>query len=175
MPMQRDRMSLVAERFVRVLRQAFLTLRNFFVGHQGVEAVLDINPPERPAYVHIEREGESRYRILSSSLEHIGEQLRGKRRFSIFNSIILPVIVTIVTVLVTGSFQYISWQNTIKLQQATDRASATYDNASGEIEKRYYATLLFQVSVRNFANQKTEDKRLLNEHDIEHRTAAPEV
>lgn len=125
----------------------------------------DIPPPEPPrpreaphAYLHVEREGDDRYRILSSDLETIGAQLRGKPRFSVFNSIILPVIVTIVTFMLTSLFQVISWENSINVQAALDQAVAatkTYDKAASEAEKRFYATLLFQSAVKNFSNRKT--------------------
>jgi len=124
----------------------------------------DIPPPEPPrpreahAYLRVEREDEDRYRILSSDLETIGAQLRGKPRFSVFNSIILPVIVTIVTFMLTSLFQVISWENSVNVQAALDQAGAatkTYDKAASEGEKRFYATDLFQSAVRNFANRKT--------------------
>jgi hypothetical protein len=80
------------------------------------------------AYLRIEREAEDRYRILSGDLEKIGEQLRGRPRFSIFNSILLPLIVTLATIILTSLFQYVSWQNTINFQAASDQAVAATKN-----------------------------------------------
>src|SRR5688572_18923058 len=109
-----------------------------------------------PIQIVIEQEGGAqKYKIQSDQLEHIGTQLRGKRQFSVFNSIVLPVIVTILTTLFTGMFQYISWTNSVRLQNATDnaeKASETYENAAAAISKRRYATWLFIPAVRDLAN-----------------------
>jgi hypothetical protein len=126
--------------------------------------------PEPRVYVQFEREAGDRYSILSRDLETIGSQLRGKSRFSVFNSIILPVLVTLVTLAATSLFQFVSWQNSIKLQAASDEASAasrTYDRAAAEIDKRYYATFLFQVAVKNVANRKTAPETQLSQYDLE--------
>ena len=79
--------------------------------------------PEPRVYVQFEREKGDQYSILSKDLETIGSQLRGKSRFSIFNSIIVPVMVTLVTLASTSLFQYISWQNSIRLQAASEEAT----------------------------------------------------
>jgi hypothetical protein len=125
-------------------------------------------PPEPRVYVQFEREKGDQYSILSKDLETIGSQLRGKSRFSIFNSIVVPVMVTLVTLASTSLFQYISWQNSIQLQAASEEAtsaSKTYDKAASEIDKRYYATLLFQVAVRNIANRKAVADTQLAQYD----------
>ncbi len=129
----------------------------------------DTPRPEPRVYVQLEREKGDQYSILSRDLETIGSQLRGKSHFSIFNSIIVPVMVTLVTLASTSLFQYISWQNSIKLQAASEEAtsaSKTYDKAASEIDKRYYATLLFQVAVRNIANRKTAADTQLGQYDV---------
>jgi len=128
----------------------------------------DTPPSEPRVYVQFEREKGDQYSILSRDLETIGAQLRGKSRFSIFNSIILPVLVTLVTLASTSLFQFISWQNSILLQGVTGEATAaskTYDKAASEIEKRYYATYLFQVAVKSIANRKTADTQL-SQYDV---------
>jgi hypothetical protein len=105
--------------------------------------------------LYFEREGDNRFKLNSSQLELIGAQLRGRPRFSVFNSILLPLIVSVATVVFTGCFQYVSWINSVRLQNATDRvtkAAATYDRAASAIGKRYYASFLFVPSARDMIN-----------------------
>lgn len=133
-----------------------------------------VTPQSEPRiYVRVEREEEDHYSILSSDLETIGAQLRGKARFSIFNSIILPALVTVVTLASTSLFQFISWQNSIQLQAASDLASAaakTFDKANTESDKRFYATFLFNVAVKNLSNRRANADPVpdqLNKYDID--------
>jgi hypothetical protein len=110
--------------------------------------------PQSDAYLVIESDGEGRYRIQTDRLQQIGEQLRGPRRFSVFNSLVLPALVALVTTVLTGTYQYISWRNSIRVQnasQVTARAGAAYHAAAAAIGKRRYATLLFAPSVRDIA------------------------
>ncbi len=65
-------------------------------------------PESSDVLVFVEKDGAERFKIRSDQLDHIGEKLRG---FSVFNSIILPLIVSAATVFFTGLFQYISWTN----------------------------------------------------------------
>ncbi len=116
-----------------------------------------------PAEVHIsiEQEERNKFKIQSNQLEQIGTQLRGRRQFSIFNSIILPVIVTILTTLLTAGFQYVSWTNSVRLQNATDsanKAAETYENAAAAAGKRRYATLLFIPTIRDLARRSPESQ-----------------
>ena len=93
--------------------------------------------------VFVEKDGADRFKIRSEQLEQIGEKLRG---FSIFNSIILPAFVAVLTVLLTGLFQYISWHNQISLQNATDianRAKKVSDEVTTAVGQRSYATFVF--------------------------------
>ena len=69
--------------------------------------------------VFVEKDGADRLKIRSDQLEQIGEKLRG---FSIFNSVILPLMVSAATVFFTGLFQYISWTNEVRLREATEIA-----------------------------------------------------
>jgi|HubBroStandDraft_6_1064221.scaffolds.fasta_scaffold212252_2 hypothetical protein len=104
--------------------------------------------------LYVEQEASNKFKIQSDQLEQIGVKLRGPRRFSIFNSIILPALVTLLTTILTGTFQYISWINTIRLQDAStvaDRAAETFGKAAGLIGQRRYATLIFIPSVRDLA------------------------
>lgn len=103
------------------------------------------------AYVYVEQEEGSKFKIRSDQLEQIGAQLRGKRHFSIFSSIILPIIIAIATVSVTSLFQYMSWLNSVKVQNATDvtaNAERAYEKAAAAIGVRQYATFLFLPSLR---------------------------
>jgi hypothetical protein len=104
--------------------------------------------------LYVEQEASNKFKIQSDQLEQIGVKLRGPRRFSIFNSIILPALVTLLTTILTGTFQYVSWINTIRLQDASsvaDRAAETFGKAAGLIGQRRYATLIFIPSVRDLA------------------------
>jgi hypothetical protein len=104
--------------------------------------------------IAIEQEKAGRYKIRSDQLEQIGTQLRGKRHFSVFNSIVLPIIVTVLTTLLTTSLQYVSWWNSVSLQNATDqwtKAAETYEHTAAAIAKRHVATTLQIPSIRDLA------------------------
>jgi hypothetical protein len=120
-----------------------------------------------PVSLLIEKNQEGRYTVRTSDLAFIAAQLRGQKRFSVFNSIILPLFVVLGTTLVTtaiGSlFQYVSWRNSTKLQEASDRATranAAYEKASVALGKRYYSTFLYLAAVRDLANLKSANTRL---------------
>lgn len=121
-------------------------------GVSGYEA-----PPENTVLVSIERAGSETYRIRSDQLEAIGQKLRGRHHFSVFNSIILPAIVSVVTIVVSSLFQFVSWRNSVALQKATDiadRASESYEKAAGAIGERTYATVIFLPSIRDLVREK---------------------
>ena len=95
--------------------------------------------------VFVEKDGADRFKIRSEQLEQIGEKLRG---FSIFNSVILPLMVSAATVFFTGLFQYISWTNEVRLREATeiaDRAMKSSAEVAAAIGERYYATYIFTL------------------------------
>ncbi|HMK69397.1 MAG TPA: hypothetical protein VK442_00350 [Xanthobacteraceae bacterium] len=124
-----------------------------------------------PPHVSVYIDGDRRYTIRTSDLENIGTQLRGKTKFSFFNTA-LPIIITLITVVgttVIGQlFQYISWRNSTSLQTATaraERALATFQKASLAVSKRYYATFLFLGAARDLANRKKDlDSKLYKLH-----------
>jgi hypothetical protein len=60
----------------------------------------DVTPPVAVA-ISVEGDDHKRYRIETSDLEAISSQIRGKRGLSVFNSIILPIGVTILTAFAT--------------------------------------------------------------------------
>lgn len=109
------------------------------------------DPPVGEAYVYVEQEEASKFKIRSDQLEQIGAQLRGRRQFSIFNSIILPIIIAVATVFISSLFQYVSWLNSVKLQNATDvtaNAERAYEKAAAAIGIRQYATIVFLPSLK---------------------------
>jgi hypothetical protein len=123
--------------------------------------------PAPPVSVLIEKDNEGKYTVRTSDLAFIASELRGRSRFSVFNSIILPLFVVLCTTLVTtaiGSlFQYVSWRNSTKLQAANDRATranTAYEKASMAVGKRYYSTFLYLAAVRDLANLKSANTRL---------------
>jgi hypothetical protein len=111
----------------------------------------------------VESEDNKKFHIATADLERIAAQLRAKRTFSVFNSVILPIGVTVLTAILTAmvaqTFQYVSWRNSTALQEATDhvtRATAAYDRATNAIEERHYATYLFLFAIRDLINRKQE-------------------
>jgi hypothetical protein len=102
--------------------------------------------------VYVEQDETHRFRIQSSQLEEIGSKLRGPRRFSVFNSIVLPLIISVATILFSSIFQYVSWFNSVRIQNATDnaaRATDIYEKVAAIIGKRSYATLVFVPAMRD--------------------------
>jgi hypothetical protein len=120
-----------------------------------------------PVSISVERSDEGRYTVRTKDLAFIASQLRGKKRFSVYASIILPGLAVLGTTLVTTAiaslFQYVSWRNSAKLQEAADRASRAtkaYEAASTAIGRRYYSTFLYLAAVRDLANLKSANTRL---------------
>jgi hypothetical protein len=117
------------------------------------------DPPFSDTSIYIEQEGANRFKIQSGQLEQIGAQLRGRRQFSIFNSIILPVIVSLATIVFTSLFQYVSWFNSVHLQNAADvavNAHDAYEKAAAAIGRRQYAMLVFLPSLRDLVRAKAK-------------------
>ena len=115
------------------------------------------DPPFHDVSVYVEQEGTSKFKIQSGQLEQIGAQLRGRREFSIFQSIILPLIVSVATIIFSSGFQYVSWFNSVGVKDATDvadKAVRTYENAAAAIGTRHYAMLVFLPSLRDLVHAK---------------------
>jgi hypothetical protein len=111
----------------------------------------------REVTIYLEQEGKNKFKIQTDQLEQIGAQLRGRRKFSIFQSIILPLIVG--GSIFTYFFQYISWSNQVAVQKATEvatKAAHTYENVAGMLHTRLYATLVFLPSLRDMAEDKAK-------------------
>ena len=117
------------------------------------------DPPVHDVSVRIEQEGTNKFRIQSDQLEQIGAQLRGRREFSIFQSIILPLIVSVATIVLSSAFQYVSWFNSVGVKDATDvadKAARTYETSAAAIGTRHYATVVFLPSLRDLVQAKAE-------------------
>jgi hypothetical protein len=109
------------------------------------------HPSQRDTIFYVEKEGAGRYTIRSAQLEQIGERLRGKSRFSVFNSILLPLVVSVATIVLSSLFQYVSWINSVRLQNANDiaaKAVDTYSKVDAVMGQRRYASLLFSSSLQ---------------------------
>jgi hypothetical protein len=118
--------------------------------------------PASEVLLYIEKEGPETYKIQSDQLERIGEKLRGPRHFSVFNSIILPLIVSVATIVFTTLLQFISWNNSVRLQNATDvasKAAENYEKAAGAIDQRVYSTFLFVPSLRDLIRAKHDSAK----------------
>ena len=124
------------------------------VPDEKVKGVIEIESEpaagSQPAHVSVFIDGDRRFTVRTSDLENIGAQLRGKKSFSVFYSIGLPILISLLTVvgttLVGQFFQYVSWRNSTLLAQTTERVSlakATYEKASEAISARYYASKLY--------------------------------
>jgi hypothetical protein len=140
-------------------------VRSFFFARAQDMSDSDASHQARrqPVTIVIEPTEDKKYRIGTGDLEAIASQLRGKKQFSIFQSVLLPLAITIVTAfmttLVAQGFQYVSWRNSTALQQAGERvtrATAAYDKAAAAIGRRHYATLLFLSSVHDLMNHKPD-------------------
>jgi hypothetical protein len=117
------------------------------------------DPPVRDVAVRIEQEGTNKFRIQSDQLEQIGAQLRGRREFSIFQSIILPLIVSVATIVLSSAFQYVSWFNSVGVKDATDvadKAARTYETSAAAIGTRHYATVVFLPSLKHLVQAKAD-------------------
>ena len=115
------------------------------------------HPPFYEASVYIEQEGTNKFKIQSDKLQEIGAQLRGRREFSVFHSIILPLIVSVATIIFSSAFQYISWFNSVAVKYATDvadKAERTYENSAAAIGTRHYAMFVFLPSLRDLIHAK---------------------
>ncbi|MGA8155582.1 MAG: hypothetical protein WB822_05080 [Rhodoplanes sp.] len=108
--------------------------------------------------VFVEKDEADRLKIRSDQLEQIGHKLRG---FSVFNSIILPLMISAATVFFAGLFQYVSWANEVRLREATEianRAMNVSEKVTTAVNKRVHLTFLFLDPLRSLvlARDKTE-------------------
>lgn len=128
----------------------------------------------RPVTVVVETEDNKTFKIGTADLGVMAAQLRGRSTFSPFNSIILPIGVTVLTAILTTAigafFQHISWHNTVALQEAQDRvtqATTAYTKAATAIGERYYATYTFLDAVGDLIERKQDVDSHLYQLDLE--------
>jgi hypothetical protein len=108
------------------------------------------------ALVSVEKDGADRLKIRSDQFEQTGQK---RRSFSVFSSIMLPIIVSAATAFFTGPFQYIGFTNELRLREATEtaaRAMAVSEKVSAAINQRKYATYVFISSLQNLVLEKNE-------------------
>jgi len=125
--------------------------------------------------VFVEKDEADRLKIRSDQLERIGHKLRG---FSVFNSVILPLMVSVATVFFTGLFQYISWTNEVRLREATEianRAMNVSEKVSAAINQRKYATYTFIGSLRDLVLVKIEKLERLNAENANEQLNRPDI
>jgi hypothetical protein len=116
-----------------------------------------------PAYVSLKIDGDRKFVVQTADLKNIGDQLRGESKFSFAHSVGVPILITLLTVLVTTlvgqGFQYISWRNSNNLQIATlraQRALTAYQKASTAMSKRYYSTFLYLSAAHDLADDSAQ-------------------
>ena len=106
------------------------------------------HPPFHEVSICIEQDGTNRYKIQSDKLQEIGTQLRGRREFSIFHSIVLPLIVSVATIVFSSIFQFISWSNSVGVKYATDvaeKASARMNTPQPRLVRGIMRCLFFSL------------------------------
>jgi hypothetical protein len=109
----------------------------------------------REVSIYIEQEDKNKFKIRTDQLEQIGAKLRGRRQFSVFQSVILPLIVggSIFTYL----FQYVSWSNQVAVHESTEvatNAARTYEKVAALMSTRFYAEFVFLPSLRDLVGAK---------------------
>jgi hypothetical protein len=132
----------------------------------------DMSPDPRShadTLLYVEQEDSKKFRIKSDQLEQIGARLRGRPRFSVFNSIILPLFVSVVTIVCSSLFQYVSWINSVRLQNANEiaaKAAEKYSRVDAVMGQRRYASFLFISSMQN-GEKKWSDENSIMKFDSE--------
>ncbi len=84
--------------------------------------------------------------------------------FTTLTTLIALAATTVVTTSVGSLFQYVSWLNSARLEDASShakRASELYENIAESIGKRYYSTYLYLAAVRDIVNTPTGEGDLI--------------
>jgi hypothetical protein len=111
----------------------------------------------------IQAQNGARFTVASTTdqLQQIGELLRGKPKGFDRRTVLTSIAVTIGTLflssLIGGAFQYASWLNSIRLQNATDhaaKAAAVYEKAIAAIGTRRFATISYLQAAQNIVDKK---------------------
>lgn len=99
---------------------------------------------------------------MASKLTY-GPPPKSKSSSSYFAPIVTLLALVATTVVTTGVgslFQYVSWLNSARLEDANSqakRASELYEKVAQSIGKRYYATFLYLAAVRDIINTPAND------------------
>jgi hypothetical protein len=138
-----------------------------------IELESEVAAGNEPAHVSVVIDGDRRFIVRTADLASIGAQLRGKKSFSVFYSVAVPIVISLLTVIgatmVGQFFQYVSWRNSITLQQAKDNydlAKSTYDRASNAMSAHYYAANVYLDAATNLANRKSDTSGKFYELDV---------
>jgi hypothetical protein len=89
---------------------------------------------------------------------------RSGGRFTAISTLMALAATTVVTTGVGSLFQYVSWLNSARLEDANGQAkhaSDLYDNVAQSIGKRYYSTFLYLAAVRDIVNIPAGDGDLM--------------
>jgi hypothetical protein len=108
-------------------------------------------PDEIALYVDIEHDKKFRIAGTSHELEQIGDLLRGKQKFSVVNSLVIPALASIITTLVILTFQYVSWLNSVRIQNARNtavNAEAVYKDVVQKLGQRGYESQFVALFMR---------------------------
>jgi hypothetical protein len=104
--------------------------------------------------------GRSQIRIGSDQLKRAAAVLRGESKVSLralIPSLVASAATVFLATVIGSAFQYVSWLNSVRVQAATDTATAAtavYQEAAAEIGQRHYATLTFIPAVTDLINRK---------------------
>ena len=89
---------------------------------------------------------------------------RSSRSFAMVSTLIALAATTVVTTGVGSLFQYVSWLNSARLEDANSqakRSSELYEKVAQSIGKRYYSTYLYLAAVRDIVNTPANDGDLI--------------
>lgn len=114
--------------------------------------------PTSTVSISIKHEEPDRYIVQSSQLAQIGSLWRGSSRTDYFRSLILPFLVAFFTAFLPYAIQYVTWNESTKLQRAADRtekALSTYESAATAIGQRLNATNDLFQTINHLADPQT--------------------
>jgi hypothetical protein len=133
------------------------------VPHHGVGSAATSSDESAPTDISIviQTKDGAQFTVISTpgQIQQIGDLLRGKPkgidRRTVLTSIAATIGTLFISSLIAGVFQYVSWLNSVRLQNAVDHASkaaAVYDKAGLAIGTRNFTTLNYLLAVQNTVN-----------------------
>lgn len=136
-------------------------------------------PPGEVEIVVEDQKGERfRVRGSTSQIEHLGELLRGKSKNVNIRTVLASVAATLGTILFTATigatFQYVSWLDTVRQQNATDRAmkaAETYEKAAAAIISRSYKSTVYLSAIQE-GNDKSKKQTAVKGDDDDKQKAS---